>query len=89
MLGGKRLAVPDPAQLNVTWRYRADYDAGRTADAIRAVLAGGDARVAFNDPQLLLELGAIQVANGTVTLLRPDLTPAGGYDTQVGARLRS
>jgi len=89
LLGGKAAAMPDPAHLNVTWRYRADYDQAQTKAAIDWLLLNGDVRVAFNDPQILADLGAIKVTGGRLALLRRDLVPTAGYDTQVGVRFRA
>ncbi|HEX8914574.1 MAG TPA: lectin-like protein [Humisphaera sp.] len=89
LIGGKAVAIPDPAQLNVTWRYRADYDQAKTKAAIEWLLLNGNVRVAFNDPQILADLGAIKVKGASVKLLRTDLVPTAGYDTQVGARFRN
>lgn len=86
LLGGKKLGVPDPAQLGVTWRYVAAYDQANTAETIRALLAAGATVIRFNDPAILLELGAISIAPGpkpTITILRADVRPEAGYDSQV------
>ncbi|QOV87838.1 CARDB domain-containing protein [Humisphaera borealis] len=87
-IGGKKLAIPDPRELGVTWAYRADYDAVATQAAITALLDGGNVRVAYNDPQILTALNAVSINGAKVKLLRADLTPAAGYDTQVGARVK-
>jgi hypothetical protein len=86
LLDGRQLAVPDPSKLGVTWRYVAAYDQAKTAEAIRALLAAGATEIRFNDPAILLELGAISIAPGpksSLTLLRADVRPEAGYDAQI------
>jgi hypothetical protein len=88
LLGGKRLAVPDPAQLGVRWRYVSGYDSAATASAIRALVDAGATRVMFNDLAVLQELGAVSITTGVrsvMTLLRDDLRPAAGGDAVVNA----
>lgn len=88
LIGGKKVAIPDPSQLGVTWQYRSDYDAAATRSVIEALLAGGNVRVAFNDPQILTALNAVTIAGSKVTVLRADITPAAGFDVHVGARIK-
>lgn len=89
LIGGRKLAMPNPADLGITWQYRADYDQAATHAAISALLAGGNARVVFNDPQILTDLNAISLDGTKVSVIRADMTPAAGFDTQIGARIRS
>ena len=88
LLGRKRLGVPDPAELGITWRYVDGYDQARTADAIRFLLDNGVTHVRFNDPAILQDLGAISIPSAgprTLTLTRADLQPAAGNDMAVYA----
>jgi hypothetical protein len=89
LLGGPKLGVPDPAELNVTWRYAAAYDQARTLQAIQLLLDDGAVRVSFNDPAILEQLGAAEFAGvagkRTIALPRADLQPAPGHDAVVSA----
>ena len=86
LLGGPKLGVPDPSQLGVRWRYVAAYDRAKTVETIRALLGAGATEVCFNDPAVLVELGAVTISAGlkpTLTVLRTDVRPEAGYDAGV------
>jgi hypothetical protein len=63
-IGGKKLGVPDPTQLGITWRYVAGYDQAKTLEVITALLNNGASRVQFNDPAILQQLSAVQPGFG-------------------------
>ena len=91
LVGGRKLGVPDPAQLGVRWRYVTGYDQAATRDVVLSLLATGVTRVMFNDPAILQELGAVTISAGTngksaMTVVRQDLTPGAGYDAVIYAR---
>jgi hypothetical protein len=87
LLGGKKLGVPDPAELGVTWQYVPSYEQARTGEAVRLLLDNGVARVRFNDPTILQELGAITLPPPVQRpgLPRADFQPAAGCEDGIYA----